>query len=266
MNKRLLYGIWKKGRNFLSSETVTSAHIGQLASSLTLTTLFSMVPMVTGALWVLGQLPQFQSQVLLQFDELLGFIVPEQALLWKDRASGLVADIESLQAVSVLFLFGSLLFLVNQVDAALHQVFQVNARRARRRWLHYLWVMPLLMALLILGFTIVVLVQIVIGTGLLDWVPGLNLTIPPVLWALLSSVYHLSNRKTVPIKLTLWVALAVTIGLYLLKLLFVFLYQALPNWSLVFGVFSALPLFLLWCQSAWSLVLYGALLLRWVSS
>lgn len=263
--KALLYGITEKLINFLRSEVVTSAHIGQLAAVLTLTTLFALVPMVSGVLWIIGQIPAFQEQLLEQSDVLLAYLVPEQAIVWRSRADGWAQDIGQLKSVSLIMLFVSLLFLVNRVDRALHWVFQVERKRGKRRWLHYLWVMPALMALLIVSMTLVVVLQIALGTGLLAVFPSLNFSSIPAMWLLLVAVYQLASRGEVVFKQTLWVALAVTMAFSVLKLVFAWLYITLPNWSLVFGVFSALPLFLLWCQMAWSLFLYGALFLRWMS-
>jgi membrane protein len=261
---RLLYGIPEKVINFLRSEVVTSAHIGQQAAVLTLTTLFALVPMVSGGLWLISHVPAYQDQLFDQSEVLLAYLVPEQAIVWQSRADLWIEDIAQLQSFSVLLLFGSLMFLVNRVDHALHWVFQVDRRRGKRRWLHYLWVMPVLMAVLIISMTLVVVLQIVLGTGLLAVLPGLNITSVPVMWFLLASVYHLSSRGSIEIKQTIWVALLVTFAFYILKSGFAWLYLNLPNWSIVFGVFSAVPLFLLWCQMAWSIFLYGALLLRWI--
>ncbi|WP_196157782.1 YihY/virulence factor BrkB family protein [Reinekea sp. G2M2-21] len=263
--KALLYGIVQKVINFLRSEMATTASIGPQAAMLTLATLFAMVPMVSGILWLIGQLPTIQVQLLEQFEILLSYLVPEQAIAWRSRAGEWVQDVGSLQWFSVLMLFGSLLFLVNRVDHALHWVFQIDHRRGKRRWLHYLWVMPVLMAVLVVSMTLVVMLQILMGTGLSTLFPGINLTSIPALWLLLAAVYQLSSRGTVPWRQTLFVSFLVALSFLLLKSIFAWLYLTLPNWSVVFGVFSAIPLFLLWCQMAWSLFLYGALALSWLS-
>lgn len=261
----LLYEIVEKVRNFLRSDLLSGAHIGQHAAVLTLTTLFALVPLVSGVLWFLSQVPSIQVQLLDQFDVLLSYLIPEQALSWRSRADEWVQDINSLQGYSAALLFGSLIFLVNRVDKTLHWVFQVENRRGKRRWLHYLWVMPLLMMTLIVAMTLVLLLQILLGTGLLALFPGVNLTSVPAMWLLLMAVYRLSSRGLVSWRDNAIVSFVITLLFLLLKYLFAWLYITLPNWSVVFGVFSAIPLFLLWSQMAWSLFLYGALMLRWLS-
>ena len=124
--------------------------------------------------------------------------------------------------------------------------------------------MPLFMAIILLSLTLVVLLQIVLGTGLAVLLPGLNVTILPVMWLLLYGLYRLSSRNSVSHRANLLVSALVTAAFYVLKMGFAWLYVTLPTWSIVFGVFSAVPLFLLWCQMAWSLLLYGAVLLRWL--
>ena len=263
--KAILYGIVEKVINFLRSELVTTSYIGPHAAMLTLATLFALVPMVSGILWLVGQMPNIQSQLLEQFDVLLSYLVPDQAIVWRSRAGAWVQDVGDMQWFSVLMLFASLLFLVNRVDHALHWVFQVETRRGKRRWLHYLWVMPVLMAVLIVSMTLVLLLQIVMGTGLSALFPGVNVSSVPAMWLLLVAVYQLSSRGTAMVRHTMVVSLIVTLSFHGLKSIFAWLYLTLPNWSVVFGVFSAIPLFLLWCQMAWSLFLYGALGLKWAS-
>ncbi|WP_083779371.1 YihY/virulence factor BrkB family protein [Reinekea blandensis] len=263
--KTLLYGIVEKVRNFLRSDLVAGAHIGQHASVLTLTTLFALVPLVSGVLWFLSQVPSVQSQLIEQFDVLLSYLIPEQALSWRSRADEWVQDVSSLQGYSAILLFGSLIFLVNKVDKTLHWVFQIEQGRGRRRWLHYLWVMPALMMTLIVAMTLVLLLQIMLGTGLLALLPGVNLTSVPVMWLLLMAVYRLSSRGMITWRDNAAVSLGVTVLFLFLKFGFAWLYITLPNWSIVFGVFSAVPLFLLWTQMAWSIFLYGAVMLRWLT-
>lgn len=260
-----LYGIPKKVSNFLHSEVFTGAHIGQHASVLTLATLFALVPMVSGLVWLIGQVPSYQTQLFEQFDLFLSYLVPDQAIVWRSRMSEWTSDVSSLQSFSLIMLFVSILFLVNQVDKSLHHVFHFGRKRGGKRWLHYLWVMPVLMAIIVLSMTLVVLLQILLGTGLAALLPGVSLSSIPAMCLLLFAMYRLSSRNSVSNTANIMVSIGVTAAFYLLKMSFAWLYLNLPNWSIVFGVFSAIPLFLLWCQMAWSLLLYGALLLRWLS-
>lgn len=260
-----MYEIQKRIRNFLSSEEVTTAHIGQQASVLTLATLFALVPLISGLAWLLSQIPTYQFQIVEQFEQFLSYMVPDQAIIWRTRVDGWTQDAHSLKSVSAVMFFASTFFLVNQIDRSLHFVFQIDGRRGSVRWLHYLWVMPVLMGLLMLSVVLVMMLQIALGTGLLVLLPGVHLTSIPVMWLLLWAVYQFASRGSVSRRANLLVSLLVTFAFYVLKTVFAWLYINLPNWSLIFGVFSAIPLFLLWCQTAWSLLLYGALILRWLS-
>lgn len=260
-----MYEIVEKIRNFLRSEVVSSAHIGQHAAVLTLTTLFTLVPMMSGILWAIAQVPEIQGELLIQFETMLGYLVPDQAITWRTRADAWVQDIGQLQTFSAVLFLTSLLFLVNRVDSSLHWVLQLDKRRRKRRWLHYLWVMPTIMVCVVLGMTVVILLQLVLGMGFSALFPGINITSIPVMWVFLAMVYQFSARGEVELRNTIWVSFAVTLSFWVLKSVFAWLYLTLPNWSIVFGIFSAIPLFLLWCQMAWTLFLYGALILRWVS-
>ncbi|TCS42642.1 YihY family inner membrane protein [Reinekea marinisedimentorum] len=240
--------------------------IGQRASVLTLTTLFALVPIVSGVGLLLSQVPSFQVQISGMLDELLSYLIPNQAIVWRSYIATWSVEAENLKAISALMFFSSILFLVNRIDSSLYVVFQVEKHRGTLRWLHYLWVMPVLVGALTLLMTVIVLLQIALGTGLLKLLPGIHFTSIPIMWLLLVAVYQLASRGTVSIRVNMTVSILVTAAFYLLKVMFAWLYTSLPNWSLVYGMFSAIPLFLLWCQTAWSLLLYGALLLRWWSS
>ena len=241
--------------------------IGQRASVLTLTTLFALVPMVSGILWFISLLPGFQEQVLTQLEQLLSYLVPEQAIAWRTRFALWSDDVQHLKTISVLMFFASIVFLVNRIDSALYAIFRVDQHkpRGRMRWLHYLWLMPALMSGVSLLVIITMLLQIALGTGLLLLIPNANLTSIPIMWLLLWLSYQFASRGTASKKANLAVAFLVTAAFYILKVLFAWLYVTLPNWSLIYGMFSAIPLFLLWCQTAWSLFLYGALVLKWLS-
>ncbi|WP_320822628.1 YhjD/YihY/BrkB family envelope integrity protein [Reinekea sp.] len=259
----------KRLSNFLRSEVLATAHVGQHAAVLTLATLFTLVPLVSGLAWLISQVPGYQTQLYDQLEVLLSYLVPDQAIAWRTRVDIWSVDASSLQPFSLLMLFASLLFLVNRVDNALFSVFQFDRERRKRRWFYYLGVMPGLMAIITVSMTLVVLLQVLLGTGL-GWVfgrlgQGVNLSSILALWLLLFAVYRWSSRSRVANRHNLLVSLAVTLTFYLLKMGFAWLYLTLPNWSLVLGVFSAIPLFLLWCQMAWSLLLYGALCLRFLS-
>jgi membrane protein len=261
----LLYEIQKQVRNFLKSELDTIQMIGQRASVLTLTTLFALVPIVSGIGLLLTQVPSYQVQISGMLEELLSYLIPNQAIVWRNYISTWSNDVENLKTISALMFFSSILFLVNRIDSSLYAVFQVEKHRGSLRWLHYLWVMPAIIGALTLLMTFIVLLQIALGTGLLKLFPGIHFTSIPIMWLLLLAMYQLASRGSVSFKVNVLVSIVVTAAFYLLKVMFAWLYTSLPNWSLVYGMFSAIPLFLLWCQTAWSLLLYGALLIRWLS-
>lgn len=263
--RTVLYGIKNKVGNFLESERGSFSLVGLHAAMLTITTLFALVPLMTGVFWLIGQVPEYQTQLYEYLNLILSYMVPDQALVWRSRMNEWAVDIANLQVFSLALFFASIFLLVNKIDQALHAIFQVGFRRGNKRWLHYVWVMPALMAGVVVSMAFVVLLQIVLGTGLASILPGLSLSTVPTMCLLLFVLYRLSSRNTVSNRANLFVSLAVTTAFYVLKTSFGWLYLNLPNWSVVFGFFSAIPLFLLWCQMAWSLLLYGALVLRWLS-
>ncbi|MFQ3231425.1 YihY/virulence factor BrkB family protein [Reinekea sp.] len=258
-------GMGRSIQVFLTSNIVSNSQIGQHSSVLTLATLFALVPMAFTTVWLISQLPAYQSQISALLEQFLAQLVPEQAISWRERLEFWQAGTTEIPMSSFVLLIVSVLFLVNRVDHSLHEVFALETRRGKRRWLHYVWVMPALMTLLVAGMTAIVLIQIVLGTGLSKLIPSISLGAELAQLLVLFFVYWLSSRRTIAVKWVFLAALLTTIGFMVLKTAFSWFYTNIPNWSLVFGVFYAIPLFLLWCQAAWATLLYGALFARWIS-
>jgi membrane protein len=258
-------GIGRSIQVFLKSNIVTTSHIGQHSAVLTLATLFALVPMVFVTVWLISQLPAYQSQISALLDQFLAQLVPEQAITWRERFQFWQEGVSEIPSSTFIFLILSMLFLVNRVDRTLHDVFAIGVRRGKRRWLHYFWVMPALMTVLVAGMTAIVMVQLVLGTGLGRLIPHISLGTVPAQLLVVFFVYWLASRQTIAIKWVFLASLTTTVGFLILKSAFSWLYVTLPNWSLVFGVFYAIPLFLLWCQAAWATLLYGAIFARWLS-
>ncbi|MDN3649741.1 YihY family inner membrane protein [Reinekea marina] len=258
-------GIGRSIQVFLNSNIVAKSHIGQHSAVLTLATLFALVPIAFTTVWLISQLPVYQSQIAELLEQFLSQLVPEQAISWRERLEFWQADSTDLPLSSFILLIASVLFLVNRVDHSLHEVFALETRRGKRRWLHYVWVMPALMSLLVASMTAIVVFQIILGTGLGRLLPSISIGAEVAQLLVLFFVYRLASRRSIAARWVFLAALLATLGFMILKAAFSWFYTNIPNWSLVFGVFYAIPLFLLWCQAAWATLLYGALFARWIS-
>lgn len=237
-----------------------------IAGSLAFTTMLSLVPMIAVALTVMGQLPVFQSLgrtfrgFLLQnfLPDKAGKVVTTYALQFSQKA-------ESLTLVGSMVLIVTAVLMLLTIDRTFNAIWEV--RRPRPLWTR--------LALYWLGVTLGP-VMIALSVSLtvefarysLDVVSpsgGFDQTVQRVLSGLLFSAFFgfmyfaVPNRRIVP-----WHAaiggFITGFGLVLLQRLLGYYVGRFTSYTLIYGTFSAVPIFLVWLYASWLVVLIGALI------
>lgn len=239
-------------------------NVPQVSASLTFTTLLALVPLITVALVVASAFPVF-GQVSAQLEQWIAqTLMPAGAdavggylLQFRDQAS-------KLTAIGIVMMVFTSLMLIQTIEHTFNHIWRVNTgRRLLTRFLVY-W------ALLSLG-------PLLLGIGLSAWSliwakTGFYLSYPllaraaesllsllaatSVLWLL----YKLVPARFVPARHALAGALVAAIGLDLLRRGFAIYVGSFNSYQLVYGAFAAFPIFLIWLNLAWALILSGALL------
>ncbi|MDQ8022945.1 MAG: YihY family inner membrane protein [Moraxellaceae bacterium] len=236
----------------------------QIAGSLTFTTLLSLVPLVTVVLLVTSQFDGFSSIGV----EARNFLVRN---LLPDRAGKVITTyaLQFSQKASNLTVLGTALLLVTAVmllqtvDRTLNAIWNIPQPR---RWyvsLPTYWVVltlgPLFFALGVFAMVYVVKASVgaIDGPG---WVRGFAFTLGTagLMSALFAYLFHaVPNRR-----LNLWHSIAggliAGLGTMLVQRLFGLYLARLPNFTLIYGTFSVLPIFLLWLYASWCAILLGA--------
>lgn len=239
------------------------------ASALTFFSLLSIVPVLAMAF---GLAKGFGLDRLLEQQLLENFQGQEEIFrqtfdfakkMLDSTKGGLVAGI------GLLFLFYSVMKLLNNIEASFNDIWYIHKQRnLTRKLTDYITIMLFGPILIILSNSLTVFIAseiehltntvelITLFKGLIF--PLLSLLPYTVLWILFTLIYMIMPNTKVKLKSAV---LAGIIAGTLFQLLQVLLFKFEVNvskYNAIYGSFAALPLFLIWLQSSWIIVLYGS--------
>ena len=239
---------------------------GQLSASLAFTTLLSLVPFVAVVLGILSVFPVFLSMAD-QFDH---FVVRS---LLPERNAGLIIEyvLEFSQKATKVTLAGlaalvvTVLFLLRSIEQAFNNVWRVTENRSWWKRLRLyavvltLWPFVVACVVLITGYAVTV------SLGLIDypeWLQSILLKAAGLLVATISFAgfyYAVPNAKVEPCN-ALGAGLFASFGFMLMQKGFELYLSHFPSFTLVYGAFAIVPIFLMWLYLSWAVVLLGALI------
>jgi membrane protein len=240
--------------------------LSQSAASLAFTTLLSLVPLIAVGLAVVSRLPVSArfGAVLEKFllDNLLpakaGAVIATYALQFSQKA-------DQLTVIGVAVLVATAFSMVLTIDHTFNVIWRVEKKRS------------LLRRLVVSGLVVVAgpvalgaslaAVTFVVSTSL-GWVDeprwlraiAFRLLAEGFLVGVLTLVYFAAPGGIVRLGHALAGALFSAIGLGLVQQLLGLYVVKLPTFSILYGAFSAVPIFLLWLYLSWSVILLGALI------
>ncbi|MHB1678419.1 MAG: YihY family inner membrane protein [Sulfuriferula sp.] len=249
---------------FLVYRRFNADNSGQTAASLTYTSLLAIVPLITIGLTIISVFPEFKgiSETLKTF--LLQNMVPETAskvitvymIQFSENAG-------KLTAIGIAVLAVTALLLMQTIEHALNGIWHVRYQRTlMQRFLIY-WVLLTLGPLLIGAGLYATSYLAGLAFGLGREVHGLKLFVlnfAPILLTItaMSLLYFVVPNRYVPASHA-WTG-GVVAGLLFeaMKLLFSNYISHFPSYTMIYGAFATLPLFLLWIYLSWITVLIGA--------
>lgn len=243
-------------------ERFLEVRVPQVSASLTFTTLLALVPVLTVSLVVASALPVFEGLSTSFAHFINNTIVPQGVDTvfnyieqFKDKASNLTA-------IGIGMLLITSLLLIRTIDQTFNHIWSVKNQRSL--WMQFLvyW------ALLTFG-------PLAVGTGITVWAlvlkySQINELLPffsdglGILTSILFStlilwlLYWLVPNRFVPVKQALLGAVITAILLEVAKSGFSWYVSTFDGYTLIYGAFAAIPLFLLWINLLWMLVLTGA--------
>ena len=228
----------------------------QLAGSLTFTTLLSIVPLLTVALATAMAFPVFDEAISTLQLFLFENFLPDADGLEKltEQLLSLSEQSARLTAIGLGFLLVTAVMLMLTMDDALNRIFRVRRRRPLGQRLIMYWSVLTLWPILI-GASLSA-TSMLIGTqagGLLRLVPFL------FTWAALTVLYILVPYRRVDLRHAAAGALLAGIAFELAKRAFALYLMKFPTYTLIYGAFATLPIFLVWMYLSWLVVLAGAI-------
>lgn len=237
--------------------------LGQVAGSLTFTTVLSMVPLLAVLLAVFTAFPMFADlRAAFERNVLREFLPEQYASLILRYLNQFAAKAGQLTAAGLLFLVVTALSMILTVDRVLNDIWQVRVRRPLMQRLLIYWTL-LTLGPLLLGASLSVSSNLLSTSGgLLEPGPSLLRTLLDYLPLLLSGFAFATLYVIVPGRKVAWRD-ALTGG-FIAALLGEAMKEAFTAYirtgtvASIYGAFAALPLFLLWVYLTWFVILFGA--------
>jgi len=247
-------------------ERFLATHCLQVAGSLTCTTLLALVPFLTVAFMFFGQLPgmadieaslrNFLLENMLPNEE--GNIISTYALEFSEKA-------RQLTLIGIAMLAVTSLLLLATIEQVFNNIWGVRQPR------------PLLLRITVYWFVLTlgppILGGSIAATGYLvslsmEWSPAMGwlglysarLLAPLLLSVLFVFLYFAVPNHKVRFTHALAGGLAAAVAFFLMQRAFGLFIARFPTYTLVYGTFAALPIFLVWLYSSWLVVLFGALM------
>jgi membrane protein len=246
--------------------------LGLTAGSLTFTTLIGLVPLMTVMLALFTAFPMFaRFQVALE-QYLLQSLVPD-AIAKPVLASltQFAAKASQVGSVGLVVLLVAALALVFTIDRTLNAIWRVRKPRPLAQRVLVYWA-ALTLGPLLLGVSLsVTSYAISASRGLVDAMPGGVSVLLSVIQFALVAAGMAGLYRFVPNTYVRWAhawagALFVATGFEAAKRGLAWYVGLVPTYSVIYGAFATLPIFLLWIYVSWVVVLLGAVIAAYAPS
>ncbi len=239
------------------------------ASALTLYTMLSIIPFAAIAFGIakgfaldqklqemLGK--EFQSQ-----PEVLNWILNQANSAMQETSGGYIAGI------GIVILIWSVMSLLDEIESSFNHIWQINSSRPLLRKLtDYLAIMLIAPVFLILSSSLTVfvnkeLVDFIARSSILEFfkpIVGFLFKLAPYVltWVVLTILFFFMPNTKVRLVPALVSGIIAGTILQILQWLYIDLQFGITKLSAIYGSFAAIPLFLIWVQSSWIILLLGA--------
>jgi membrane protein len=238
----------------------------QTAGSLTYTTLLSLVPLFTVALAVATAFPVFDETMnALQVFILENFLPDAQGIeTIADQITTFTRNAGRLTAIGLGFFFVTAVMLMTTIDVALNRLFRVQRARPLVQQVLMYWAVLTLGPVLIGGSLSMTSFAVGASFGWLQLghVADLVLAVLPFVFtcAALTLLYGLVPNRRVELRHALLGGILAGVAFEFAKRGFAVYLARFPTYTLIYGAFATIPIFLVWLYLSWVIVLAGATL------
>ena len=238
----------------------------QVASSLTFTTVLAIVPMLAVVLSLFTAFPVFQEFRVALEDFLTNSLMPPSVSdNIMDYLNQFARQASRLTAIGGAFLLVTSLLLIMTIDQAFNDIWRVSRQRPLRQRALVYWAIitlgPVLAGASLWATSFVARESL----GLVRDVPEIISIAVSFMPLILTGLGFAALFVVVPNRDVLWrdalIGGAVTaIVLEIMKSGFAYYLTRFPTYTIIYGAFATLPIFLLWIYLSWLAVLLGAIL------
>jgi membrane protein len=236
----------------------------QVAGSLAFTTLLSLVPFVTLVAVVFSKFPESErfSDALRSFllnnllPEKAGKVIATYALQFSQKAANLTI-------VGGVVLIVTAVMLMRTIDQVINQIWMVRSRHPWATRLASYWLALTLGPLLLAGGVFVASATLSMSMDMMNepaWleVAGFRLISVVMLSGVFATLYYAVPHCSVRPGDAALAGLFAAAGFLVMQRLFGLYLAHFPSYTLVYGAFAVVPIFLLWLYFSWIVILLGA--------
>lgn len=230
-----------------------------MGAALTFYTLISIVPVlalvfaVVKGFGVVESLVDNLYSLLPQMPEVVDYMVDFANKALARTQGGVVAT------VSLLTLFWAVIRMFESIEANFNKIWEVKStRNLVRKYCDYITVIIIAPLLWIIATSIGSYARQMLGVEETVWLQlGSKAISLMVVWAMFAFVYVVLPNTKVRLRSAALAGVMAGTCFFLFQAIYVYLLKWMSSYSAIYGSFAALPLFLLWMQNSWSILLLG---------
>jgi membrane protein len=238
--------------------------LAQVAASLTYTTVLSVVPMLAVVLSLFTAFPLFADfrYALESFmaSNVMPEVVSETVMGYLNQFA---AKASGLTTIGGLFLIVTSVMLFRTIDDAFNDIWQVETRRPMRQRVLVYWALLSLGPILVGGSLWALSVLTRESLGLMNDIPAIANVALTLLPLMLTGSGFTALFLTVPNRSVRWKDALIggfltALILEILRVGIAFYLTRFPSYTVIYGTFATIPIFLLWVYLSWLVILLGA--------
>ena len=230
-----------------------------MGAALTFYALISIVPVLALVFAVVNGFGLVESLVanlyslLPQMPEVVDYIVDFANRALARTQGGIVAT------VSLLTLFWAVIRMFESIEINFNKIWEVTStRNLVRKYCDYITVVIIAPLLWIVATSISSYARQMLGVDSSVWLQlGSKIVSMVVVWAMFALIYLVLPNTKVRLRSALLAGIMAGSCFYAFQAIYIYLLKWMTSYSAIYGSFAALPLFLLWMQNSWSILLIG---------
>ncbi|SPL71648.1 YihY family inner membrane protein [Acinetobacter stercoris] len=234
------------------------------SASLTYTTLFAVVPMLTVFLVIISSIKALEPARQQLQQMIYSNFLPKSSIAFDKALNAFTEKSSNLTVIGILFLFITTVMMLTSIETVFNRIWRVQETRNGIIGFMRYWTIISLGPIL-LGSAFVISSTLASMNILSNNFAGYELDGAFLLWMVSFALsilgffilYWTIPNRTVPAKAAAIAAIFGATTFELLKNLFGFVMANFTSYTIVYGAFAAIPIFLLWIYLSWNIVLLG---------